>query len=426
MADVPNAAKEFADQIRGELVATKQALQTELMKSLDERDSRLVEKLGKQFADQRDEFIQKMNAQQGAFRVPGLTPDSKEVKEFDLGRLVKGMAMGRPGVIAPLETEMCLAAAEATDPEVIKAFVQSRGEVVTKDQLMSLDSAGGFVVPNQVYASQIIPILSANVISAKLGMRRLSGLMGSPVTWPRITADVDMEEVGESEAPAGDDLAFGNINLTPHEMAQTVTISNRLLQQSPANIEQLIRTRLIAAAGRKIDAWALTGTGSNGQPVGLFNATDVNSVTSFADLDATGAYDKLNTMIYEIAADNAGVYTSKPKWAFNPIHTRDLRNIKDPTDSSQPKQRRLLDAPAATAVLGFEFEESTTVPSDKFAFGYWESVLIGEWGTFMLAASNQAGNTFTKRQTIVLGCMLADIGFEHPQALCIATGVTQT
>lgn len=426
MAEVPNAAKEFADQIRGELAATTKSLNDELRKSLDKRDADLMEKLGKQFAEQRDQFIEKMNAATGAFRVPGLTPDSKEVKEFNLGRLVKGICTGRPAVHAPLEVEMCLAAAEATDSEVIKAFGQSTGGVVTKDQLMSIDASGGFVVPNQVYASQIIPVLSANVISAKLGMRRLSGLVGSPVTWPRVTNDVDMEEVGETEAPAGDDLTFGNINLTPHEMAQTVTISNRLLSQSPANIEQLIRTRLIAAAGRKIDVWALSGTGSNGQPVGLFNATGVNSVTSFGDLDVAGAYDKLNTMIYEIEADNAGVYTAAPKWAFNPIHTRDLRNIKDPTDNSQPKMRRMLDAPAAKAVLGFEFEVSTTVPVDRFAFGYWESLLIGEWGTLMLAASNQTGNTFTKRQTIVLGSLLADIGFEYPEALCIATGVTQT
>jgi HK97 family phage major capsid protein len=157
---------------------------------------RLQPKLREHFAKNEQDVKLLLDAERKAtderlarFSVPGLSADSKEVKEFRFDRLIRGIALGDVKAHAPHEYEMCEAA---------------RGTVgggLTKDMSTQVDSLGGFIVPMQVMQDQMIPLLQASAVGLSAGVTNMPGLMGSPVTIPKITGATTAYWLGEVEAP---------------------------------------------------------------------------------------------------------------------------------------------------------------------------------------------------------------------------------
>jgi len=395
--------------------ALSQALIGQLKSNLDQRDAALCERLAKQLDEKLDAQRREADAKAARFAVPGLAQDSKEVKEFSFSKLIGGLMKGNVAKYAPLEYEMCSAAASTGD-----------SAVVTKDMVTTVDSLGGFIVPNQVMSAQIIPLLQDAVVAFEAGTVRMGGLAGSPVQIPKITGATTAYWLGEVEAVTSGDMSFGQIDLYPHDVFALCTLSNRLIELGAPGAEQLVRSQLARDIGLKIDAAIFSGTGAAGQPTGIYNTAGVNSVSGVGSLSAETAYGKLLDIEKELLLDNAQT-VGEFVWAIHPTLFQKLRNMVDvasgATNNNQPKTRPFIDAGKIERVLGHRYVQSTQLPTDKILLGAFAASMVAEWGTMVLAASRE-GTNFTKRQTQILAGMTVDVGVRYPEAFCIGAGAS--
>lgn len=415
-----------------EMDALALAFREHLKKSFDDRDTALLEKIAKQHEEAFGKYKAEIERKYASRHLPGLDVDSQEIKNFSMARLVHGLARGNVARYAPHEFELCTAALNGMDEEDLTS--------TQKDMIAGTDTAGGFLVPVQVMESQIIPILQATVIAFQAGVMRMPGLSGSPVVIPKITGAVtgglnsglNVQGVEETEAPTKDDLTLGQISMFPHDAFATTTLSNRLIAMSMPGADQLVRQQLVRDVALKVDNWIFNGLGSASEPRGIFQATGINTVGSFGDITAGAAYNNLIDMEGTVIESNALSIGGEPCFVLHPALFRKMRKMKDViqdggTSGAVPIEqfaRRLLDGPAPKSIIGYPYYRSTLLPTDKFLFGVFSSVILGEWGSMILAASNVAGNNFINRTTQILCGLTVDTAFRFPKAICAATGVT--
>jgi HK97 family phage major capsid protein len=393
--------------------ALSQALIGQLKSNLDQRDAALCERLAKQLDEKLDAQRREADAKAARFAVPGLSQDSKEVKEFSFSKLIGGLMKGNVAKFAPLEYEMCSAAAGTMD-----------SAVVTKDMVTTVDSLGGFIVPNQVMSAQIIPLLQEAVTVYEAGTIRMGGLSGSPVQIPKITGATTAYWLGEVEAVTSGDMTFGQIDLYPHDVFALCTLSNRLIELGAPGAEQLVRQQLARDIGLKIDLAVYAGTGAAGQPTGILNTSGVNTTAGVGALNTAASYAKMLTMENELLKDNAQT-VGEFVWALSPTNFQNLRQQVDlenagSTVNIQPKNRPFIDAGKIERIIGHRYVVTNQMPDTKIILGAFAASMVAEWGTMVLAASRE-GTNFTKRQTQILAGMTVDVGVRYPEAFCVGT-----
>jgi HK97 family phage major capsid protein len=278
--------------------------------------------------------------------------------------------------------------------------------------------------------NMIIPLLQKRITAFSLGVQRLP-LSGSPVQIPKITTASTAYWVAENVSVTANDLAFGQLNMTPHAVASRVIVSNRLINLSSPAAEQITRAQIAKDLGIAIDAAIYAGTGASGQPTGIVQTSGINSVAWGSSAKANTAYGKLIEMIQELSADN--VELANCGWAMHSTAFSALSQMVDSAGGFN-MERRLFGAGqmnGATTLMGYKYaitNQLTTLTSsstsNSILFGDFSQCYCGEWGTMVLRSSDVAGDSFAKMQTQILAAMEVDIGVAQPTAFCTSTGVT--
>jgi HK97 family phage major capsid protein len=398
----PTTAQELGEAIAGEM-----------RKGLDQRDAALAEKFSKQLEDVVAKIRQDTEARNARHVIPGV--GEKEISEFSFARLFVGMASRNMQAVCPFELEMCRAAGALMGKDVTVPI-----PIVGKDMSTTIDSAGGFIVPTQVMAAQMIPLLQAMAIAPQLGVLNLP-CSGSPVEVPKLTGGTTGGWISENVAAPTTEPTFGQIALTPHLYASEVRISLRTINLSSPSVDLIVRRQLARDMGLAKDAVIFNGSGTAGQPTGILQTTGINTVTSFGSASAATAYNKLIDMIKEVALDNA--LTPGCAWAIDTATWAKLEQMVDATD--QPKERRLFGSlPLGESLIGYRYKASTQLPANTILFGDFSQCYDANWGTLILRSSDQAGNLWHKFQVGIQGAFEMDVGVAQPTAFCSALGVS--
>ena len=228
----------------------------------------------------------------------------KEMKRFSL---VKGInALANPSDRAAqrnaeFEFECSAAASEAygrnsqglmLPPEVLRDWNQR--------DLNTSDDAG--IVGQDFRGGDFIDALtnSSSVMSA--GATLLRGLQGD-VKIPKKTGTSTAAFVSsEGTAVAESEMTIGSVTLSPKTLGCFTDVTRQLLTQSSLDVENLIRNDIAQSMALAIDAGALAGSGSSGNPTGIKNTSGINTVT-FAGANPTWA--ETVNMESQVAVDNA-------------------------------------------------------------------------------------------------------------------------
>jgi len=228
----------------------------------------------------------------------------KEMKRFSL---VKGInALANPSDRAAqrnaeFEFECSAAASEAygrnsqglmLPPEVLRDWNQR--------DLNTTDDAGA--VGQDFRGGDFIDALrnSSSVMSA--GATLLRGLQGD-VKIPKKTGVSTAAFVSsEGTAVAESEMAIGSVTMSPKTLGCFTDVTRQLLTQSSLDVENLIRNDIAQSMALAIDAGALAGSGSSGNPTGIKNTSGINTVT-FAGANPTWA--ETVNMESQVAVDNA-------------------------------------------------------------------------------------------------------------------------
>ena len=238
-----------------------------------------------------------------------------------------------------------------------------------KALLVGSDTAGGFLVMNEVMINELVQALEDAVFMRRVG-RVLPPLTSATAISVATASDLDAAEWTSELATGSNDTAapFGKRSLRPHPIAKRVKISNTHLRLSTMDGEAWVRdegANRIAAAEENA---FLNGSGAQ-QPEGLFNSNLLSVVTAAS---ATAiAYDD----IVEVEFSLKSQYRPGAEWILHRTIFKELMLLKDGNDL--PLFRRIPGAGARFDLMSYPVNESEYSPNssatglDVAALGNW-------------------------------------------------------
>lgn len=295
--------------------------------------------------------------------------------------------------------------------------------------------AGGSLVPPQ-YIAELIEFLRPELITSRLGVRTLTGLTGSPIMIPKLTAGVShfwIAPEGTTITPS--DQTTGRLEMQPKKVATLVKLSRELTTLSNPAVEAGVRMDIIRALQEGIDQAFFRGTGSNGQPVGLQNWTP-------AILDAGGTWESnpttandhlanlniLKDLRKQLGLNNA--LRGRIAWAVNVESWEAIDRMVDGNN------RPFLQVDPANGfrgtLLGFPIEQSTLVAPtsgtgpNRIYLGNWEDALLLIWQNMAVEESTQADTAFANDELWIKATALVNSGIRRNVSFCKQDAVDES
>jgi len=290
------------------------------------------------------------------------------------------------------------------------------------------DSAGGYVVPEE-YMAELIDLLRSKVVALQAGATQMTGLSGAPVKIPRLDTGATAQwQTGENTSITASDQAFGEVSMSPKMATALTKMSRRLVALSNPSVEAIVRNDLAAQLARLIDLAAFRGSGSSGQPTGIANVSGINTITSVGAISIDDIYDAL----YKLEEDN--VPGNRVALVCHPRTWNQLRKLRAGGSTTTDGAYLIQPDPTVAArgtILGYPVLTSTQIPitlgggTDTVAyFGDFSELLIGQWGTMTLEATDSGGDAFQYHQMWVKAVMEVDIAVRHAASFVELSGIT--
>jgi HK97 family phage major capsid protein/HK97 family phage prohead protease len=271
-------------------------------------------------------------------------------------------------------------------------------------------SAGGALVQTENVG--FVELLRNRSVLYAMGARRLSGLTGN-VTIPRHTAAATAFWLGSETTPATESQqTFGQIALTPKNVAAYTEISRQLALQSSPDAESLVMADLAAIVAIEVDRAGLAGSGAAGQPTGIINTAGIGSVTG-----TTIGYAGMLEFQTDTATSNA-LFDSAGYVATPGVASILMQRVKFASTASPLWDGNLLNGNAC----GFRAMSSNQLPASNLLFGAFDQVVVAEWGVLEVEVNPYAN--FAAGIIGVRAFYSTDIGVRYPAAFSLSTNVT--
>ncbi|WAP67221.1 phage major capsid protein [Jiella pelagia] len=284
-------------------------------------------------------------------------------------------------------------------------FVQNAGadgENFSAEMRMDNDTSGGFMVPPQLRSTILQVQPEASLVRPRAQVIEAGSPPDAPVTIPALDQDgtapqnmyggVEVKWIGEGEEKPETDANLKAIELTPHEVAGLVTVTDKLLrnwQAAGSFIEGLLRGAVTAAE----DDTFIRGSGSQ-KPLGAINAGATYYVNRA--LANKISYLDLLGMVSHLMMRGGSPVWSMPQSALTQIAT-----MQDPSGQYIWKPNAV-DGFAGT-LLGYPLRWHNRMP----ALGSKGDVILADWSHYLIkdgsgpfvAASEHV--KFTSNKTVI-------------------------
>lgn len=271
------------------------------------------------------------------------------------------------------------------------------------------DGDGGFTVGTKV--PDLIEPLRAKNVFLRSGAQLFDGVSGRPL-FPAAQSGTAAYWMGEDP---GSDVAatapvFRQVVPRPHNLQATATYSRQLLIQSSPGLESFLRTDLMAAHARALDQAAISGPGSENQPLGLLGLDGIQSV-ELGSPDG-GAPTAAKLLELEAAISNADADVSPIAWIVTPSVKEYLKQTAIAAGITLPcwQNDRLLDSPAlASRAVPSNLVKGANSDCAALIAGSFNQAAIVVWGAIEIMVDVFA----QKRQGLVeiTSWMAADVIF---------------
>jgi len=349
---------------------------------------------------------------------------NKEVGEYSLQRAIEAVASGRPQD-AGLEMEASHAVAQRSGKSPRGFFLPNdvTNKFVGQRDLTAGASTTGAKLVDEIVQVPVIEALRARMVMGQLGATVLSGL-SSNVSVPKVTTGAAGSWVAENAAPSETTQVIGQVQLSPKTCAAYTDIGRRLLIQSSADVESLIRNDITNALAVAIDSAAVNGGGTN-EPTGILQHSDVTTVAMGTN-GAAPTYAKLCDV--EAGPENANAAMGTMQFLTNAKVRKKLRQLEIATNSGL----MLFDWRYNT-ILGYPTTVANIVPStltkgsssacSGIIFGDFSQVLIGYFGAGIdvLVDPYTGGNAGTVRCSALVD---VDVNLRHGAAMSVIADAT--
>lgn len=365
----------------------------------------------------RAEIMNALAAKQTS-AVTHLDMPAAEARRFSVLRAVRAMVERDPraaGLESEANAEICKRLGIASAPHggfFVPTDVQNLRNLQKRDLTVGVPTAGGNLVATDLAASSFIELLRARSVVGMLGGTMLDGLVGA-VAIPRQTGAATATWLAnEATAATESDQTIGQVPLAPKNLAAYTEISRQLMMQSTPAADQLVINDLTRVLALAIDAAALQGTGTGGQPTGIASTAGIGSVSG-----TSLAYAGIVEFQTDVAAGNA--LTANSAFVTTPAVAGLLMQRQRFASTDTP----LWTGTVLDGVMGgYRAAATTQATAASMIFGDFSNVVIGQWG-FLEIALNPYAN-FAAAITGIRAIQTVDVAIRQAAAFSRAATIT--
>ncbi|WP_299821336.1 phage major capsid protein [uncultured Jannaschia sp.] len=240
-----------------------------------------------------------------------------------------------------------------------------------------------------------------------LGATVLRGLTGN-LDLPRLTESGTAGWIAEHTDAPRSDPKFKKTRMDPKTVAAEYEVSRKMLLQSSAALEPILRADLAYLLSQRLDAAAIRGGGAN-EPTGILADSNV------AELPGIAGAQLLSDLTADlIAALETDDVTGTRAFLTNPSLMAKARKVRD-TDGHV--------ITTAEQFHGERVETSTQVPgnigaaldADALVYGEWASLYLGYWSGIDILVNPYHADVASKGGALIHAFLDCDVAVRHPE-----------
>lgn len=337
-----------------------------------------------------------------------LALNKREREGFSILRAVQSIAEN--GALTGYEKEISdeVAKKRGESPNARQIFVPMDVQCARFMQAEVFEK-GGALVQEDVRGESFIELLRNKTVTDKLGVTRINNVSGN-LAIPKQSGGATAYWLAEGASMPESDQEYGQVLLSPHRLGARTHITKQLMIQSDPSAEMLTRNDLTRVMAIENDRGYLNGSGASGEPLGLFNTADVNTVT-FGGPPTWEKVVEFETLISEDNADEDGMVY---------VTTAGVRGKWKTTLKSSGVAGYLWEGSRADAeVNGYRAMKSQQIPDNKVVFGNWSDLLIASWSGMDITVDPYT-NADAERVRIIVNTY-SDCAVRHPESFAIST-----
>jgi len=253
--------------------------------------------------------------------------------------------------------------------QAAKGIIIPHAALAKRDFTVSGTSSAS--VSTDLLAGEFIDVLRTRSVLGAVGVQFLTGLTGN-VAIPKMTAGATGYWVSEGSDITESQPTLGQVTGSPNTCGVMTDISRRLILQSTPAAEAMVRDEIIQRIIRTVQIAVFAGTGADGQPSAITNASGINNPTIASA--GTPTYAEILDFPGSIEADNAAA--DGQQW----IMTAEVWAKLASTFTNATYGEQALANWANKTMLGHPYHITEDVPANSLWFGNWASVVVGVWG----------------------------------------------
>ena len=236
--------------------------------------------------------------------------------------------------------------------------------ITVNAETRAMQVTGGGGVHDSVVETEIDGILEplyANSVLSQLGARWYTGLPKGDVQVP-IMSKGNVCWEGEISAAQATGNTFTTKKLSPKRLTAYVDISKQLLVQDTIGVEAAIRRDIVNALNDKLQATILGGEDkSDVKPAGIFYNVSETIINNYKDLCK-----------FEAGLDDANINGEKKYLMGNTAKATFRSMVKGNNNTGMVLEANQMD--------GTPMINTSSVATNKFAYGDFNYLAIGSWG----------------------------------------------
>ncbi len=358
--------------------------------------------------------------QKGEEQAPQTRANDDEPTEkpvFSIHRAIRaGMVNGNLEGVEKELHERTVEAAKASNISLggIAVPMNRAAQTVTGDE----GAKGGNLVQTDLQSP--IDFLRPQPLMSQIGATYLAGLTGN-LRFPKNEGGIVASWEGETTTTPETANVYGYLDSVPKRLSVTVPISLQNLMQSSIDLEMYTINEINAAIANAIDAAAVNGSGT-GQPLGILNNTNVNTVATSANGDAP-SWDMIVDAETNVFVANANA--ARMNYVMNPKTRGKLKKTKH--TAGDLNYIMGVDG----NVNGYASAVSNHVPSNlskgtgtnlsALVFGDFSQLLINQWGFMDLSVDE-----FSRKKEGLVEVtvnVFVDVLVKQPKAFSVVKGL---
>jgi HK97 family phage major capsid protein len=176
-----------------------------------------------------------------------------------------------------------------------------RGRAATEERaLTTVNGAGGEFVPPLWLEKEFVRLARPGRITGNLVPTQALPAGTDSINVPKVNSGTAVAVQGtQNTAVQQTDLTTTSISSSVTTIAGGQTVSLQLIEQSPLNVDDIILGDLASAYAQQYNTLILSGSGSGGNPTGIFTLSGTNAVTTSA-ATITGVYGAIANAIQQV------------------------------------------------------------------------------------------------------------------------------